>query len=450
MEPHGLERVGEGDTTALTLRRSLGVPGATMMGLGSIIGTGVFVSIGIAAGVAGPSVIFAIALAALVAACSALSSAQLAATYPVSGGTYEYAYGLLHPAAGFTAGWMFLCAKCASAATAALGFAGYVLHTFGWGGAVPLALLAVAAVVVLTAIVLGGIRSSSAANIVIASVTLAALLTFVFAGLPTALGSWSLNLTPFFGTESDARSPLPGLLEATALMFVAYAGYARIATLGEEVKEPRRVIPRAIIATLIVSGLLYMSVGAVAVGSVGAEALSEATKSQAAPLAFVSRRFAIAAVPSLVAFGAVTAMLGVLLNLILGLSRVLLAMGRRGDMPRAVARLNRARTTPYVAVLVVAVLVALLAATGNVKTTWSFSAFTVLIYYGLTNLSALRLRPEERLFSPAYAWAGLASCLFFTFWIEWRIWVAGIVLIGLGLVWHLTAQRLSRRGDQGT
>ncbi len=124
-------RFQKGKIPNSVLKRDLGLIGATMMGLGSIVGTGVFVSIGVAAGVTGPSVVLAIVLAALVATCNALSSAQLAASHPVSGGTHEYGYRYLHPALGFTAGWMFLCAKIASAATAALGFAGYLLHLLG-------------------------------------------------------------------------------------------------------------------------------------------------------------------------------------------------------------------------------------------------------------------------------------------------------------------------------
>ena len=113
------------------LARVVGTPGAILLGLGSIVGTGAFVSIGIAAGVAGPSVVVATALAALLAACNGLSSAQLAADHPVSGGSYEYGYKHVSPRVGFMAGWMFLSAKSASAATAALGLAGYALDVVG-------------------------------------------------------------------------------------------------------------------------------------------------------------------------------------------------------------------------------------------------------------------------------------------------------------------------------
>jgi APA family basic amino acid/polyamine antiporter len=426
------------------LRRELGVFGAMMMGLGSIVGTGIFVSIGIAAGIAGPSVILAIAIAAFVATCNALSSAQLAASHPVSGGTYEYGYEYLSPAFGFTAGWMFLCAKSASAATAALGFAGYLLHTLGVSTDV-LVPAAVTTTLVVTGIVLSGMRRSNAVNVTIVSITLGALAVFVFAGLPTVQDAGAEHFAPFFDTATADVGPVRGLLYATALMFVAYTGYGRIATLGEEVRDPTRTIPRAIVLTLAVSAVLYMAVGGVAIGAVGATALGRATEGNAAPLEVVAGQFTLPGVRWLVAVGAMTAMLGVLLNLILGLSRVLLAMGRRRDMPSTVARLDAAQTTPYVAVGVIGVLVAGLAATGSVRTTWTFSAFTVLIYYAITNLAALRLPLQHRLYHRGLAWCGLGACLFLAFWVEWRIWAAGLSLIGAGLVWQAASRHLTRR-----
>jgi APA family basic amino acid/polyamine antiporter len=171
-----------------SLKREIGVTGATMMGLGSMVGAGAFVSIGVAAGVAGPAVLLAIALAAIVATCNALSSAQLAAAKPVNGGTYEYGYAYLNPWLGFSAGWMFLCAKSASATTAALGFAGYLTQAFGLQGLlVPVALIAVTA---LTIIVLNGIRASNRANAVIVSVTVLSLTFFVLAGVLSLGADW--------------------------------------------------------------------------------------------------------------------------------------------------------------------------------------------------------------------------------------------------------------------
>ncbi len=422
------------------LQRQIGLFGAIMMGLGSMVGTGVFVSIGIAAGIAGPSVALAVAVAALVAACNGLSSAQLAASYPVSGGTYEYGYQLLNPWLGFTAGWMFLIAKTASAATAALGFAGYALSAAGPSHStlIPLALAAVA---VLTVIVLSGIRRSNTANSVIVSITLFSLIVFVVAGLPVISAG---NLTPFFAAGQNEAGAAGAFFHACALMFVAYTGYGRIATLGEEVREPRQVIPRAIIATMLVTMGLYVAVTVTAIGAAGVSEFSQAATgaagTQAAPLAVVAQRFPFSIASPVLTISAITAMLGVLLNLILGLSRVLLAMGRRGDMPSALARVNAAGTTPYWAVLVVGAAIALLALTGNVRATWSFSAFTVLIYYALTNAAALRLPAAQRLFPAWIAWAGLAACLFLAFWVEPHVWLAGLGLIAAGLVWHAIAR----------
>src|SRR5690606_28554757 len=282
------------------LRRELGVFGAVMMGLGSIVGTGVFVSLGVAAGIAGPAVLLAIVIGAFVASFNGLSSAQLAADHPVSGGTYEYGYRYLRPWLGFLAGVTFLLAKSASAATAALGFAGYLLGLVGaparWS--VPLGVAAVAA---LTLVVLAGLRRSHAVNTAIVSATLLSLLAFVVAGAPAAVANGAGNLTPFFAPEPGA-SPLTSLLHASALMFVAFTGYGRIATLGEEVVAPRRTIPRAIQIALVVVALLYGLVALVGVGAVGAGSLAR-VEGRAAPLELAARSFGAPVVARVVAVG---------------------------------------------------------------------------------------------------------------------------------------------------
>lgn len=394
---------------AAPLKRVVGVPGAILMGLGSILGTGVFVSLGIAAGVAGPTVVLCTLLAALVATFNGLSSAQLAASHPVSGGTYEYGYRYLSPSLGFTAGWMFLCAKSASAASAALGFAAYVAALVPGADhwVRPLALLAVGT---LTLLVTAGIQRSSRANSAIVGITLVALVAFMLGGVREALAHGAEHLNGQLLASRPAE-----LLHGTALMFVAFTGYGRIATLGEEVRDPQRSIPRAIIATLLCSALLYVGVALVAVAAVGAQALTAATGGVAAPLELVARSFQLPGLPYLVALGAVSAMLGVLLNLVLGLSRVAMAMGRRGDMPRVLGRLD-AQGSPRAAVLFVGILIAALTTLGSVKLTWSFSAFTVLVYYALTNLAALRIPEEHRRYPRAVAWCGLVCCLGLAFW----------------------------------
>lgn len=424
------------------LRREIGLFGAVMMGLGSIVGTGVFVSLGIGAGVAGPAVILAIAIAALVAAANGLSSAQLAASHPVSGGTYEYGYKYLNPWLGFTAGWMFLCAKSASAATAALGFGGYLLTLFGLNGEIWRIALGLLALFILTLIVLTGMRQSNLTNIVMVSITFAALFVFVLGGIPGLLDNAEAHLANFFAPPPTGHPPLRSLLQATALMFVAYTGYGRIATLGEEVRAPQRTIPKAIIITLITTMVLYLAVATVAIGNVGAPAFAAMTAATSAPLEMIAATYPFPSASLILAVGAITAMLGVLLNLLLGLSRVMLAMGRRRDMPPAVARMDKTGRAPDAAIIAVAVIIGFLILIGNVETTWSFSAFTVLIYYAITNLAALNLPPDKRRFPRFIAVAGLLACLFLAFWVEPAIWLTGSLLLAAGLVWRWVVRRM--------
>jgi basic amino acid/polyamine antiporter, APA family len=337
---------------------------------------------------------------------------------------------------------VFLCAKTASAATAALGFAAYFLRLIGSELDI-LPFVAVGAVALFTILVLGGIRRSSGANMAIVSITLLALGSFVAFGAPTALAEGAGNLDPFFTASGSAL--FESFFYATALMFVAYTGYARIATLGEEVADPRRTIPRAIIATLTVTAFLYIAVAIVAIASVGADEFANAPDAQATPLELAARAMGSPLLALIVAIGAITAMLGVLLNLILGLSRVLLAMGRQGDIPPAFGRVSKDGTAPGAAVVLVGVLVGALAAFGSIETAWAFSAFTVLIYYAITNLAALRLSDEQRLYPKWIAATGLAACLFLAFWVPVPIWGAGLGLILLGLVWKRFAPNLWRK-----
>jgi APA family basic amino acid/polyamine antiporter len=289
----------------------------------------------------------------------------------------------------------------------------------------------------ITLVVLAGIRRSNIANIVIVGVTLVSLSFFIVAGLPSIDRG---NFSPFFGGEAGAVFRAAPLLEATALMFVAYTGYARIATLGEEVRDPRRTIPRAIVLSAVVVMLLYCSIAIVGIGVVGSEGLLAATEQQGAPLAVVAQRFSAASSSHVLVAGALTAMLGVLLNLILGLSRVVLAMARRGDLFAVLARSSKGGTTPIWAVLAVAAVIGGLVLTGDVRTTWSFSAFAVLIYYSLTNLAAWRMAPHERRYPRWIAGLGLVCCLGLAFWVERRIWLVGVGLILAGLAWHAVAR----------
>ena len=382
-----------------------------MLGLGSIIGTGVFISLGIGASIAGPMILPAIGLAGLVALCNGLSSAQLAANHPVSGGTYEYGHRWLNPSLGFVAGWMFLCAKSASAATAALGFALYLNPEYS----LPIAL---AIVWVITAITLLGIQRTNTINTLIVGAVLLSLIAFVVFGAP------AISANPQNWQSALDGENLKNLLPATALMFVAFTGYGRIATLGEEVTEPRRTIPRAIIATLVTTTVIYIVVTWVALANAG---------NQFSSLAIIAQTFSGPSLVKVLTAGAIIAMASVLLNLVLGLSRVVLAMGRRCDLPKTTARITDSTKVPAVATIVVGCLITGLVYVGDMKLTWSFSAFTVLVYYALTNLCAIRLKIEERLYPSWVSYIGLFACLCLAVFVEWRTILAGLSLIALGL-----------------
>lgn len=407
-----------------SLVRSTSLPGAILLGLGSIIGTGAFVSVGFGVELAGNWIIWAILIAALVATCNGLSSAQLAAIHPVSGGTYEYGYEFLTHDLGFTAGWLFVLAKSASAATAALavGFA-----VTGWfGGPVWLAQLIGAAVLLaLTLLVLSGLRRSNQANAVLVGLAVLGLLIFI---------GYSFSLP----ASGQLQIPIPqgepgGLLAAAALLFVAYTGYGRIATMGEEVQEPRRVIPRAIIITMLVVTLLYLLIGWALLQ------YPAFTRSEDFVLAnLIDAGHGAGVTRWLVTLAALIAMCGVILNLLLGVSRVILAMARRNDLPRGLALLNPTRTSAPAAVWLTFAVMMVLVAIGDLRLAWSFSAFTVLIYYGITNLAALRVLPAQRFIPRWISVLGLISCLGLAFFVDLIVVITGVALIFIGLIWHRT------------
>lgn len=417
-----------------SLERTVSLSGAVLLGLGSILGTGVFVSLAIAAGNGGSLALWAVVIAGLVAAANGLSSAQLAATFPVSGGTYEYAHRTVNQYAGFVAGWMFLCAKSASAATAALGIASYALRFTSVENDFARTAVAAGVSLAMTALVAGGMRRSEQVNRVIVGFTLLSLLVLIAASVPSVARE-------NFGSGTGS---LPSLFESAALVFVAFTGYGRVATLGEEVRDPRSTIPKAIIATLVVTIILYVAVMGAGIGVLGAEAFGGLTEDGDAPLAALADVVGGEGLAALLAVGALTAMLGVLLNLVLGLSRVALAMGRRSDLPAGLGVIGKG-SSPRAAAWAVGAGITLLTLSGDVRTTWSFSAVTVLIYYALTNLAALRLHAAQRLYPRWIAVAGLAGCLGLAVFIDARIWIAALALTVGGLVVRAISRRHGTR-----
>jgi APA family basic amino acid/polyamine antiporter len=401
------------------LERSIGLPGAMGLGLGAMVGTGVFVYTGVASGLAGPAVLVSLTIAGIAAACNGLSSAQLASIYPRSGGTYEYAGRLLSSWAGYLAGWLFLAAKTTSAAATAIAFGAYV------GSFVAFPPLAISLILVAGVTLLNFFRLTRAGfiNLALVAVSVSSLGLFVWTALPELSRD---RFSPF------APHGVGGILSASALLFVAYTGYGRIATLGEEVKNPHRTIPMALILSLGAAALLYMLVTATAVGRIGAEAFAQAAKG-GAPLAVAAKAPWVKGVLTL---GAATALGSVFLNLMLGLSRMTFAMARGKDLPSGLARLNQA-SSPFQAVLFVGVVVGGLVALRSIVGLLSISAFTVLVYYGLTNASALRLGREQRLVHPLVPAAGLVFCLALAASVPVRHLAIGAAVLGAGILWRL-------------
>lgn len=410
----------------MQLRRDLGLPDAVGVGFGAIVGGGIFVVTGVAAGIAGPAFLVGLFIAAIAATCNALSSAQLAATYPHSGGTYEYGYRVLNPWAGFAAGWMFLASKTAAAGTVALGLAGYLDALIP--GLHPRA-IAVGAIALFTALNYFGIKRSSRANLAIVAISLTTLILFAVLGA----ASFRLeNLRPF------APAGWRGAMEAAAILFFAYTGYARIATLAEEVRDPERTIPLAIGITIAGAVVLYFAVASVAVGVAGAERMG----ASAAPLYVAALDFPYPWMATVISVGGVTAMLGVILSQLLGLSRMGFAMARRGDLPRFIADVHPRFGVPGRAVLVIGAIAALVAATGTLRGVASAASFTILIYYGIANLSALRMPSDSKLFTDAVPVLGMIACALLAISLAPPVIVSGSALLAAGLLARLVVLRV--------
>jgi APA family basic amino acid/polyamine antiporter len=410
------------------LRRDLGLLDAVGVGFGAIVGAGIFVVTGVAAGVAGPAFTLALMIAAVAATANALSSAQLAASYPQAGGTYEYGYRLLGPRTGFVAGWMFLASKVSAAGAVAIGLAAY-LDPFV-AGVNPRA-IAVLAVLSFTGLNYFGIRRSSRVNLAIVGCSVGALVVFVVTGVAAFRED---NVVPY------APGGLGGTLEAAALIFFAYTGYARIATLGEEVRDPKRVIPRAVMITVGGAVVLYVAVGIVAVGAVGAEALARTP----APLRVAAESFSLPWVPVVVSIGGLAAMLGVILSQVLALSRMVFAMGRRGDLPRRFAEVDPRHGVPRFAVLLVGCVAAAVALTGTLEGVARAASLTILVYYFIANLSALRMPVELRMFPAIVPGTGLVACALLALSLDLSAIAAGALILVCGLLVRAVVRRGGR------
>ena len=421
------------------LSREIGLFGAVMLGLGSIIGTGAFVAIGIAAGIAGSFLIVSILVASLIALCNALSSAQLAADHPVSGGTYEYGRKYLNNLVGFIAGWLFICAKSASAATAAIGLSGYFFSLININSSSYLMFGALGSVLLLTLLVCSGIKRTNLINSIIVLITLFSLTLFIVLGA-SIVSEHSVYSFKFLERIDEGSFSMSSIFYGSALMFVAFTGYGRIATLGEEVRNPSRIIPIAILITLLVSTFLYILIGFIGLKVLGPDLFTISSENNFAPLKLVMEKIDSKWPIIIVSVGAITAMLGVLLNLVLGISRVILAMGRNNDLPIIFSTLRN--SSPTYAVLLSGLIITVLVIIGDIKSTWSLSAFMVLLYYSITNLAALKIPKNKRLFPKWLAVLGLIGCLLISFYVDSKSFFIGTILIISGVVWFFINNKI--------
>lgn len=408
------------------LARRLGTGDAVVIGLGSMIGAGVFSAFAPAAAAAGTALLIGLALAAGVAYCNAVASAQLAAQYPTSGGTYVYGRERLGEWWGFLAGWGFVVGKTASCAAMALTFASYAVPGSTWAQR----LAAVLAVAVLTAANCHGItRTAGLARVLVAG-SLLALLVVVGAILVSG-GTDGSNLT------GSSPHGVYGVLQSAGLLFFAFAGYARIATLGEEVRDPERTIPRAIPLALGITVVIYAAVGLTALLAAGPAALAGTST----PLATAAKAVGAAWSVPVVRIGAAVASLGALLALIAGIGRTSLAMARNGDLPRRLAAVDPVHRVPARAELAVGAVVCLLVLTTDLRGAIGFSSFGVLTYYAIANASAYTQPPERRRWPRALNVVGVLGCATLVVTLPVTSVIAGATVLAVGVAGRALLRR---------
>jgi APA family basic amino acid/polyamine antiporter len=415
------------------LARRLGIGDAVVIGLGSMIGAGVFGAFGPAARAAGSGLLVGLVIAAVIAYCNATASVQLAAVYPTSGGTYIYGRERLGAWWGFTAGWGFVIGKTASCAAMALTFANYAVPGPWWAQR----LVAVVGVLGLAALNYRGVTKTAMAARVLVAATVVALVVIV-AGIAVASG---VHLGHLVGLLATIHGGVYGVLQSAGLLFFAFAGYARIATMGEEVRDPERTIPRAIPSALAITVVIYLVVALTALLAAGPDRLASAT----APLVEAVTAAGAGSLTSVVRVGAALASLGALLALIAGVGRTILAMARHHDLPTWLAAVQPRFRVPHHAEAALAVLVSVLVVLADLRGVIGFSSVGVLVYYVIANAAALTQPAEQRRWPRALHILGMAGCATLIVTLPITALLAGLAVFAVGLAGRLLLRR--RRPD---
>ncbi|WP_232819130.1 APC family permease [Homoserinimonas sp. OAct 916] len=396
-----------------------------------MLGAGVFAAFGPAAKAAGSGLLIGLAIAAVIAYCNATASAQLAAAHPTSGGTYVYGRERLGPWWGFTAGWGFVVGKTASCAAMALTFATYAIPGPSWMQRI----VAVVGVLALTALNYRGVTKTVALTHILVTLTLIALSAVVI-GIAVGGGARIDNLG---GVDALGSGGLYGILQSAGLLFFAFAGYARIATMGEEVRDPQRTIPKAIPIALAIVVVIYLVVAVAALLAAGPDRLATST----APLAEAVRAAGAPGLVPVVRAGAAVASLGALLALIAGIGRTSLAMARNRDLPTWLAAVHPRYRVPHHAEAGLAVIVSILVLTTDLRSVIGFSSFGVLVYYGIANASALTQPPGQRRWPRALHVLGFIGCAVLVATLPLVSVVTGLIMFALGLTgrWLILRRR---------
>ncbi|MGO4384273.1 APC family permease [Specibacter sp. RAF43] len=402
------------------LERRLGTVDAVVIGLGSMIGAGVFAAFTPAAQAAGAGLLLGLVIAAGVAYCNATSSAQLAAAYPTSGGAYVYGRARLGPWPGFIAGWGFVVGKTASSAAMAMTFAAYAAPP---GADRP---VAVGAVALLVAVNYRGVSRTAALTKVIVAAVLAALAVALAASWATGAAA-----APRILDGGLLAHGWYGILQSAGLLFFAFAGYARIATMGEEVIRPGTTIPKAILIALGIAVAVYLAVGATVLAALGADGVA----ATAAPLTAAAGGWGWAG--PVVRIGAALASLGALLALVAGLGRTSLAMAREADLPAWFAAVHPKYRVPHRAELALGAAVCVIIAVADLRGAIGFSSFGVLIYYLVANVSAFTQPGAQRRYPRALQVVGAVACagLVATLPVASVLAGLGMFAVGIGYRW---------------
>lgn len=412
--------------TVPRLSRRLTLFDAVALGLGSMIGAGVFSAFAPAAAAAGWWLLAGLAVAGVIALFNAFASAQLAAQFPTSGGTYVYGREQIGPWAGFFAGWSFVIGKTASSAAVALTFA-YYMFPAEWAKPV-----AVAAVLLLTVVNVLGITKTAFVTKILVAIALIGLVMVIVVGVtaPTPIEVFSEPSANFFG-----------VLQAAGFLFFAFAGYARIATLGEEVIRPKSTIPRAILIALLLTLFVYTLAGYATLHALGPGVLA----TSAAPLEDVAALATNPLVEVAVRIAAAAATLGALVSLIAGIGRTTLAMARNDDVPRWFSSVHARFHTPHRAEITLGLAVSAVVLLTDVPQAIGFSSFGVLLYYFIANVSSFTQSKEHRRYPRWFAIAGAAGCLLLVVALPISSILWGVVVLGVGLIYRVIRRALIAR-----